>query len=88
VFNNAGANVCLPGNCQVDANCDGGAGYCSPTYGTDCGPYSGYQGYYCHTPADECVDDADCVSPTMGAGYCAYQPTVGHWVCGYSRCSG
>jgi len=78
-------NTCLPGNCQTDADC-GAKGYCSPTFGT-CGNYSGVIAYYCHTSADTCLDDADCVS-SMGAGYCMYSPEVGHWSCGYGQCVG
>jgi len=86
VLGNAGANVCLMGNCRVDADC-GANGYCSPTYDTMCGPYSGFRGFYCHTPRDACIDDADCVMGTM-MGYCAFQPTVGSWACSYSFCAG
>jgi hypothetical protein len=80
------ANTCLAGNCRVDADC-GSGGYCSPTFG-DCGNYSGVIGYYCHTPADTCVDDADCVEAGVGAGYCMYRPELAHWVCGYGQCVG
>lgn len=80
-------NVCLVGNCRVDADC-GEGGYCSPSLG-DCGNYFGVVGYFCHTDADVCVDDADC-----GAGggssqaYCAFKPTVGHWMCSNLHCAG
>jgi hypothetical protein len=79
-------NTCLPGNCQTDADCAGG-GYCSPTMG-GCGNYGGVIAYFCHTPADTCLDDSECVSPTQGAGYCMYSPEVGHWSCGYGQCVG
>jgi hypothetical protein len=79
-------NACLPGNCQTDANC-GSKGYCSPTFG-GCGRYSGVIAYYCHTAADTCLDDADCIDPTVGGGYCMYAPEVGHWACGYGQCVG
>lgn len=79
-------NTCLPGNCQTDADC-GANGYCSPTLG-GCGNYGGVIGYFCHTAADKCVDDADCASPTQGLGYCMYSPEVGHWSCGYGQCVG
>lgn len=80
-------NVCLGGNCRVDADC-GPSGYCSPTLG-DCGNYTGTTGYYCHTPSDECVGDTDC----GGDGgypnpYCAFMPTIGHWRCSTSQCVG
>ncbi len=79
-------NTCLPGNCQTDADC-GSGGFCSPTFG-GCGNYSGVIAYYCHTAADTCVDDADCVDPAQGAGYCMYSPERGHWACGYGQCVG
>jgi hypothetical protein len=80
---NADNNVCLSGNCKTDADC-GAAGFCSPTFGS-CGGYSGVVSYYCHTPQDECVDDADCGGP---AGYCAYVPAAGHWKCSNAHCVG
>lgn len=86
----AGANVCLGGNCQVDANC-GAGGYCSPTLG-DCGEYGGLVGYYCHTPADECIDDEDCVGLDAGfvgqRPYCMYSRQVGRWRCSNQGCVG
>jgi hypothetical protein len=83
-----GANVCLPGNCHVDADCLGGSGYCSPSYGTSCGSYDGFRGYYCHTPQDSCIDDSDCVGTNGQAGYCAYTPEVAHWSCFFTICAG
>jgi hypothetical protein len=85
-------NVCLTGNCRVDAECGGGKGYCSPTLGS-CGNYTKAVGYFCHTPQDECIDDADCeaidAGPSRGGpGYCAYAETVGHWTCSWSHCAG
>jgi hypothetical protein len=78
-------NVCIQGNCQVDADCDAkGLHWCSPTLGS-CGNYTGFQGYYCHTPEDQCLDDADC---SANGGYCAYEPTVGHWACSTQQCVG
>ena len=81
---NFDANTCFHGNCQVDADC-GPSGYCSPsavTIGFDCntGVQPGSYGYFCHTPADECVDDADCPS-TMGQGACLLQPDKAIWAC-------
>lgn len=78
------SNVCLGGNCQVDADC-GPQGFCSPTFG-GCGNYSGVEAYYCHTPDDECIDDADCMD--MPEGYCAFAPERGLWACSYSHCVG
>jgi hypothetical protein len=86
----SGANVCLAGNCQVDADC-GAGGYCSPTFGS-CGDYSGVVGYRCHTPQDECVDDEDCAGADAGflgqRPYCMYASEVGHWRCSNSACAG
>lgn len=82
-------NVCLnDGNCRTDADCADGEreGACSPTLG-DCGDYAGVVAYYCHTPADECVDDADCAGVLPG-GYCAFNPAAGHWKCSDAQCVG
>jgi hypothetical protein len=79
-------NACLPGNCRVDSDCAGGGGFCSPTYDTSCGAYSGTVGYYCHTASDTCTNDSDCTEG--GAGYCAWQPAVGKWACSYGFCAG
>lgn len=76
-------NRCLAANCTTDTSC--GTYGCSPTFNTSCGPYSGIQGYYCHTAADSCVNDKDCEA---GAGYCAFDPKVGHWACSYGICVG
>ena len=83
-----GTNVCLnDSGCQVNADC-GVAGYCSPTFG-DCGDYSGVIAYQCHTPQDECIDDADCGADENGWGsYCAYSPRSGRWQCEDSHCAG
>jgi len=80
------SNACLLGNCRTDADC-GGGGFCSPSFG-GCGNYSGVIGYYCHTPEDTCIDDADCTQSDLGPGYCMYRPEVAHWVCGYGQCVG
>lgn len=86
----SGANVCLPGNCQIDADC-GPGGYCSPTFGS-CGDYSGVVGYRCHTPQDECVDDEDCAGQDAGflgqRPYCMFVQEVGRWRCANSGCAG
>jgi hypothetical protein len=82
-----GANRCMTGNCQVDADC-GANGFCSPSFG-DCGSYSGVVAYYCHTPQDECTDDIDCGGTGEGMGsYCAYNPVAGKWMCSNSQCVG
>jgi hypothetical protein len=74
-------NRCVPGDCRVDADC-GSGGYCSPSLGA-CGAF---EGYYCHSSADACVDERiDCPgSPAR----CQYDPAVGHFVCGNGACSG
>ncbi len=76
---------CKPGNCAVDADC-GDAGYCSPTGSVACGSFFGVIGWYCHAPADECIDDSECT--TQPGGYCAWSPEKKHWVCGYGMCEG
>jgi hypothetical protein len=75
-------NRCVAGNCATDAQCNNLG--CSPTFGTSCGPYSGVQGYYCHTVNDTCLNDSDCKEG--GPGYCAY--TGNHWECSYGICAG
>jgi hypothetical protein len=50
-------NYCTAaGNCRVDSDC--ASGYCSPTV-DGCGTFTGY---FCHTAADECYSDDDCVN--------------------------
>lgn len=76
------ANVCLSNvGCRVDADC-GAGGFCSPSQGS-CGNYSGIITYQCHTPQDECIDDADCEQ-----GNCRFDDTAGHWKCSDSQCAG
>lgn len=77
-------NHCSAPGCRIDADCPGS--FCSPTFGT-CGNYSGVIGYACHTTADECVDDTDCIGKGPGA-YCMHDPMVGHWICSSSQCAG
>jgi hypothetical protein len=83
-FCDSTGNRCLASNCTTDATCNGLG--CSPTYGTSCGPFSGYQGVYCHTSSDTCVNDKDCTA--QGPGYCAFDPKVGSWACAYTMCAG
>ena len=78
-------NRCTQPGCQVDADCPGS--WCSPTFGT-CGSYGGVTNYSCHTAADECVNDSDCTSNSLGGGYCMYDPQVTHWVCSTAFCAG
>lgn len=84
----ADANRCLSTNgCRVDSDCGGGAGFCSPTLG-GCGHFDKTVGYFCHTPQDECVDDADCGGPGAPGSYCAYDKTVARWKCSSAECAG
>ena len=77
----AGGNACVPAGCRTNNDC--GPGFaCSPTFGS-CGHYSGFIGFECHTAADECTTDGEC-----GAGYCAFDPAIGHWACSTSECVG
>jgi hypothetical protein len=75
-------NFCVPANCRLDSDC-GPGGYCSPSRGT-CGTF---QGFYCHTAADSCVDStADCAS--CGLNACLYSPAVAAFACGTVFCNG
>lgn len=76
-------NICVPSNCRTDADC--ASGYCSPSIDVNMGPFYGVAGYYCHSCADECINDSDCPSPN---GHCAYDPTVSHWVCTFGGAAG
>ena len=77
-------NTCMTGNCRVDRDC-GAGGYCSPSQGP-CGAYLGVIGYYCHTPKDTCVDDADCQA--QGGGDCRFDQVTAVWMCQKSQCAG
>ena len=73
-YTGGAGNTCVMGNCRVDSDC-GAGGYCSPTYSTNgCGSLGGY---YCHTAADQCIDDSDCAG--SGLEVCAY--SSGNWQC-------
>jgi hypothetical protein len=67
------------GNCKVDADC-GNGNYCSPSV-----PFDkinlGVAGFYCHTGADTCVDDADCRQENAPAAACAFEPATSRWAC-------
>jgi len=84
-------NSCLPANCRSDGDC-GPGGWCAPTVSSGCGPFYGVQGYYCHTCNDACIEDNDCAQLPRGASftapYCAYDTTVGQWVCSNGFCAG
>jgi hypothetical protein len=86
VLDARGTNLCIDGNCDVDADCDP-SGYCSPTFDTTCGRLDGVIGWYCHTPKDTCIDDADCNAGGK-IGYCAYVKAKAHWECAYAVCTG
>jgi hypothetical protein len=86
------AHHCLTqGGCRTDNDC-GTGGTCSPSFST-CGSYTGVVAYYCHTPKDDCLDDADCNSGGFDGGlvpidYCMFSPEGGKWVCSNSQCVG
>ena len=80
-----GANRCTNGNCRTDGDCGvAGKGYCSPSADQifkNCPlPEPGSLGYFCHAPADECVDDADCGGGQPGS-YCVFSPQKSHFAC-------
>jgi hypothetical protein len=76
------ANRCLPGNCRVDADCGPGR-YCSPTRHTVTLYFDKqvWQGYYCHTAADACVNDSDCSQDWLYGAHCAYDTLESAWNC-------
>jgi hypothetical protein len=79
------ANRCFNGNCRTDGDCGVlGKGYCSPSADQlfkNCPlPEPGSLGYFCHDPADECVDDVDCGGGAPGS-YCVFSPQKGHFSC-------
>jgi hypothetical protein len=77
-YTNGQGNRCVPGNCRVDADCGPGA-YCSPAWDPNgCGSLGGY---YCHTSADQCVDDSDCTGSPAGPAVCTYSATTHRWEC-------
>jgi hypothetical protein len=76
-YTNNQGNTCVQGNCRVDSDC-GTNGYCSPADNTmSCGSLLGY---YCHTSADQCIDDSDC-SSMSGFQVCTYVATSSRWEC-------
>jgi hypothetical protein len=75
-------NVCVSANCRVDADC-GPGGFCSPTWFSQFAVLV-IDGYYCHTPNDQCRDDADCESSTR----CSYSSEAGLWTCFNSGVAG
>jgi hypothetical protein len=84
-----GFNRCFQGNCRVDADCPGG--YCSPSgvhIYSSCmtGISAGSIGFFCHTPEDECIDDADCGMPDAAA--CLFDVSSTRWACQELLCTG
>ncbi len=73
------ANVCVAGNCLLDGDC-GAGGYCSPSRGFD-RINLGVDGFWCHTRADECVDDEDCAVDGGSDARCTWFPARLHWAC-------
>ena len=74
------ANTCLPGNCRVDGDC-GSGGFCSPSVDA-CGDH--VAGYFCHVPADTCLDDRDCLGGPTSA--CVFDASESHWRCAPVGC--
>jgi hypothetical protein len=78
-------NTCMPGNCRVDSDC-GPGGYCSPAWDPNsCGSLGGY---YCHTAADQCIDDTDCAASPNGPAVCTYSTSTKRWECTISPACG
>ena len=73
------ANVCVAGNCLVDADC-GAGGYCSPSRDFE-RINLGVGAFWCHTSADECVNDEDCLVDAGPAARCTWFPARLHWAC-------
>jgi hypothetical protein len=74
-------DLCVDGNCYVDADC-GTGGFCSPSFDLCRGQIDHY---YCHTPKDDCTDDADCAG-ARGGGSCTYNTTDSRWECLRTGC--
>jgi hypothetical protein len=84
---NPDPNRCFKGNCQVDADCDGGKGWCSGSgndLSSSCeGPPLGSFGFFCRTSADECVEHAECGAE----GRCMFDAEKQHWRCFAITCA-
>jgi hypothetical protein len=74
------ANRCLSGNCKVDSDC--ASGFCSPSFDICSHEVTGY---WCHTTADECIDDGDC-DATHFMNDCVADPTTARWTCPRATC--
>lgn len=68
-------NACVPANCRSDADC-GGA-----TCGVSIDGCRLTEGFYCHTPEDECTSHTQCAALNMGLDRCAYKAAEGRWTC-------
>jgi hypothetical protein len=78
-------NTCGTGNCQIDSDC-GPSGYCSANVNY-CG--GSPNGYYCHTPQDECESNSDCASTPNSPGTdCVYDTMKKIWDCQFVACFG
>jgi hypothetical protein len=86
----ASANTCIHGNCRLDSDC-GPGGWCSPSAVT-LDPSCAFQvspasiGYFCHTAADTCTDDADCGSNADKS--CIFSVDAMRWQCQGTPCAG
>jgi hypothetical protein len=69
------SNACVAANCRVDSDC-GPGGFCSPTWTSYFGRLT-IDGYYCHTPKDQCHDDSDCPASVR----CTYAIESAQWLC-------
>ena len=77
----------MPANRRVDADC-GAGGFCSPTWFSAFGRWR-VDGYYCHTPMDQCRDDSDCTGQTIaGPTRCSYSVEAGVWSCFFRGAAG
>lgn len=74
------ANRCVPGNCRVDSDC--ASGFCSPSFDMCSHEVTGY---WCHTAADECIDDGDCDASHF-LNHCVADPTTARWTCPRATC--
>jgi len=75
------ANTCYAGNCRIDADC-GPGGFCSPSLVDPFPCENCWPGYFCHTPMDSCLDDADCDDPNGPAKRCVFDAKGSRlWAC-------
>lgn len=75
-------NTCGPiGDCRIDTDC--ASGFCSPSRDGCAVP----NGYFCHTPADQCSNDADCEGQGGLSAKCIVDPSTKAWVCQEIGCA-